>query len=297
MVWDRIQQQPKEARRWTTLTLDGYYYSRDRLNATKVIYTLLQNSRSLVELNANSLMDALLIRLQDAKRGDDTNAALPVLLRIAELGGPMGRTDMKPYRPALVPPNVSSVLQVQSAELTFQKAALCAFAAIVKNTGFVIQPYDEHQALLCGLINFHRNETDSSVRLKAEMLIGSLGAVDPEDQKHVALPMFLGIRADIPSRPLSSVSQSKSLCRIDLPDGLEILPLGAPFCNLGYNFGGATQDPSVRSDTGRNRLHNLPLDNRGALDFRGKATQLLGLNMSYTVLPAGIVASVLLRCR
>ena len=258
----------------TTLKLDGDYYSRDRLNATKLIYTLVHNSRSLVEPYTNSLMDALLIRLQDAKRSNDTNAALPVLLTIAELGGTMGRIDMKPYRPALVPLIVSSVLQVQSAEPTFQKAALRALAAIVQNTGFVIKPYDEHPALLSGLINLLRNETDSSVRLEAEMLIGSLGAVDPDDHKYAALPMFLGSRADSPSRPLTSASQSRSMYRIDLPYGLATSQWGAPSSNLGYNFRGPSQRLSGSSKTGRNRQSNVPLENRGAIDSRGRATQL-----------------------
>lgn len=197
----------------TTLKLDGEHFENDRRNATLLIYTLVHYSKRLVEPYTNALLDALLIRLQEAKQNNDSVSALPVLLTIADLGGTTNRIDMHPYLGALVPLIVSSVLQVQSAEIAFRKAALRALAALVQNTAFVIKPYAEHQALLPGLLEMLRVETDASVRMEVEALIGSLGAADPEKHKYAALPMFMGKQDS--SKPTAGESQGRSLFRLE----------------------------------------------------------------------------------
>lgn len=200
----------------TTMKFDGDYFERDRRDATKLIFALVHNSLSLIEPYTTSLMDALLIRLHEAKQINNSSSALPVLLAIAEMGGTMSRIDLKPYKAALVPLIVSSVLQVQSAKAEFRKAALRALASLVQNTGFVIKPYEDHPTLLPGLLELLRVETDAEVRMEAETLIGSLGAVDPDHHKYAALPMFLGGLITT-TRNIGSGSHCRSILKMDNP--------------------------------------------------------------------------------
>lgn len=136
------------------------------------------------------LIDVLMLRLEEAKRSHDNLAALPVLLIIAIMGGIVSRLDLNPYKDSLVPLVVSYVLESGSAELPFRRAAQCALSALVQNTGFVIWPYVEHPTLLPRLLELLRSETDAGVRLEVEKLLGSLGAVDPDEHKYASLPLL-----------------------------------------------------------------------------------------------------------
>ncbi|KAI0563309.1 hypothetical protein FGB62_43g08 [Gracilaria domingensis] len=62
-----------------------------------------------------------------------------------------------------------------------RKAALRAMTGLVQTTGFIIKPYDAHRALLPRLVQLLTVETEQDVRLEAEILIGSLEAVNSEN--------------------------------------------------------------------------------------------------------------------
>lgn len=173
-----------------SLRLDGQHFSKKRREATELIYTLVHSAQNFIDPYISVLIDALMLRLEEARRTHDTDAALPVLGTIAEMGGTISRLDLKPYRESLTPLIVSSVLEVQGVDALFRRAALRALAALVQNTGFVIKPYVEHPTLLPRLLELLRSETDAGVRLEVEALLGSLGAVDPNDHKYAALPIL-----------------------------------------------------------------------------------------------------------
>ena len=199
------------------LKFDGDFFVRARRDATALISALVHGAVTLVEPYTDVLMETLLIRLQESKQKNDVVSALPVLVIIADMGGVMNRIDLNSYRASLVPLIVSWVLQSQSAETAVRKAALRALASITQNTGYVIKPYSEHPDLLPGLLELLRVETDASVRLEAETLIGSLGAVNPDEHKYAAIPMYRGRRS---AKGSSSGSHGRSLFKLDSQPGL-----------------------------------------------------------------------------
>lgn len=174
----------------TILRFDGSHFARLRREATELINTLVHNAGYFVEPYTGIVIDALLIRLEEACDSHDTDSALPVLLTIAEMGGTTSRLDLKPYKESLIPLIVSSVLEVEANDVPFRKAGLRALAAVAQNTGFVIKPYEEHRTLLPKLLELLRIETDMDVRIEVEKLLGSLGAVDPDNHKYAALPIL-----------------------------------------------------------------------------------------------------------
>eukprot|EP00178_Gracilaria_changii_P005125 TRINITY_DN182_c0_g1_i3.p1 TRINITY_DN182_c0_g1~~TRINITY_DN182_c0_g1_i3.p1 ORF type:complete len:2630 (+),score=297.38 TRINITY_DN182_c0_g1_i3:758-8647(+) len=210
----------------TVLRLEGAHFARNRRDATILIYTLTLHAKNLVEPYTRSVMNTLLFCLREAKRRNDSSVTVPIFLTIAEMGGTMSRFDLSPFREELVPIIVSSILQFQTSEPSICKAALRALTGLVQNTGFVIKPYDAHPGLLPGLVQLLNVETDQKVRVEAETLIGSLGAVNPENHKYVNLPRFLERRQFAQSRNLSSSSQERGTLRnyASFISGVQVVP-------------------------------------------------------------------------
>ncbi|PXF45649.1 Target of rapamycin [Gracilariopsis chorda] len=197
----------------TVLRLHGNNFARNRRDATYLIYTLTCHAKHLVKPYTKAVMTLLLLCLGEAKKRNDSAAILPIYLTIAEMGGTMSPFDLSPFREKLVPQIVSSILQFQSSEPVMRKAALRALTGVVQNTGFVIKPYDAHRGLLPGLVQLLTVETDQNVRLEAEILIGSLGAVNPENHKYANLPRYLERQQFSQTRNLSIGSQDRGTLR------------------------------------------------------------------------------------
>lgn len=194
------------------LKCDGDFFARDRRQVTELLYTLVHNAPSLIMPYITALMDAILLRLQEAHRSGDISSALPALKAVADMGGTMSRIDLRPFKNQLVPLLVSAVLDAQSADSLYKIAALRALAAFVQNTALAIQPYLRHPGLLPELIQLLRSETDPKVRLTAGILLGSLGAVDPVDHKYAAIIDYSEKRKKSSADKISSGgSQSRSL--------------------------------------------------------------------------------------
>ncbi|KAI0567624.1 Phosphatidylinositol 3-/4-kinase [Gracilaria domingensis] len=210
----------------TVLRLDGTHFARNRRDATSLIYTLTLHAKNLVEPYTRSVMNTLLFCLGEAKKRNDSAVIRTIFETVAEMGGTMSRFDLSPYREELVPIIVSSILQFQSSEVVMRKAALRAMTGLVQNTGFVIKPYDAHRALLPGLVQLLTVETEQDVRLEAEILIGSLGAVNPENHKYVNLPRVLERRLYGQTRDMSSSGQERGTLRnySSFISGVQIVP-------------------------------------------------------------------------
>ncbi|CDF35341.1 unnamed protein product [Chondrus crispus] len=168
----------------TVLKCDGECFATERRRATELLYTLVHNAPGLTVPYTTTLMEALLLRLQEAHRFSDPGMALPLLKSVAELGGTMGRIDL-PFR---------------------------ALAAFVQNTAQAIKPYIEHPQLLPELIQSLQGEADEEVRLHAEILLGSLGAVDPDEHKHVAIINYRAKESSVDRMP-GGASQGHSTYR------------------------------------------------------------------------------------
>eukprot|EP00168_Porphyra_purpurea_P002178 TRINITY_DN1254_c0_g1_i5.p1 TRINITY_DN1254_c0_g1~~TRINITY_DN1254_c0_g1_i5.p1 ORF type:complete len:2806 (-),score=579.71 TRINITY_DN1254_c0_g1_i5:1523-9940(-) len=172
-----------------TLRCPGHALLHARAHAAKLLSLLIRHAPRLVTPYVRAILVALIARLRDARASGDTAAAGPVLTAVGDLAG--GGTDLRPYLADLLPLVVAS-LQLESARAEFRKAALRALSRLVQNTGCVVEPYRLFRALLPSLLRTLRFESDSSVRLDIEILLGTLGAVDPDEFKYAALPSLAG---------------------------------------------------------------------------------------------------------
>lgn len=172
-----------------TLRCPGHALLHARAHAAKLLSLLIRYAPRLVTPYVRAILVALIARLRDARASGDTAAAGPVLTAVGDLAG--GGTDLRPYLADLLPLVVAS-LQLESAQAEFKKAALRALSRLVQNTGFVVEPYRRFRALLPSLLRTLRFESDASVRLDIEVLLGTLGAVDPDEFKYAALPSLAG---------------------------------------------------------------------------------------------------------
>eukprot|EP00170_Pyropia_yezoensis_P001864 contig_7966_g1868 len=172
-----------------TLRCPGHALLHARAHAAKLLSLLIRYAPRLVTPYVRAILVALIARLRDARASGDTAAAGPVLTAVGDLAG--GGTDLRPYLADLLPLVVAS-LQLESAQAEFRKAALRALSRLVQNTGCVVEPYRRFRALLPSLLRTLRFESDASVRLDIEVLLGTLGAVDPDEFKYAALPSLAG---------------------------------------------------------------------------------------------------------
>lgn len=172
-----------------TLRCPGHALLHARAHAAKLLSLLIRYAPRLVTPYVRAILVALIARLRDARASGDTAAAGPVLTAVGDLAG--GGTDLRPYLADLLPLVVAS-LQLESAQAEFRKAALRALSRLVQNTGCVVEPYRRFRALLPSLLRTLRFESDASVRLDIEILLGTLGAVDPDEFKYAALPSLAG---------------------------------------------------------------------------------------------------------
>lgn len=172
-----------------TLRCPGHALLHARAHAAKLLSLLIRYAPRLVTPYVRAILVALIARLRDARASGDTAAAGPVLTAVGDLAG--GGTDLRPYLADLLPLVVAS-LQLESAQAEFKKAALRALSRLVQNTGYVVEPYRRFRALLPSLLRTLRFESDASVRLDIEILLGTLGAVDPDEFKYAALPSLAG---------------------------------------------------------------------------------------------------------
>ncbi|KAI0562615.1 hypothetical protein FGB62_57g03 [Gracilaria domingensis] len=92
-----------------------------------------------------------------------------------------------------------------------RKAALRAMTGLFQNTGCVIKRYDAHRALFSRFLL--TLETEQDVRLKVEILIGSLGDVNSEDHEYINLPLVLERRLYGQTRDMSSSGQERGTLR------------------------------------------------------------------------------------
>lgn len=238
----------------TILRCDGVFFDRDRREATELIYTLVHNGANLIMPYTSSLMDAILMRLQEAQRSNEPTIALPVLQALAELGGTMSRIDLGNYEAQLVPLLIVSVLEAPSAEPTYKKAAIRALTAYVQNTGQATKPYVLHSSLLSELIQLITNESDSEVRIAAGILLGSLGAVDPADNKYAAVIDYAGKKQSRAGDRLSGGdSQGSSVFRManSALHGPGYFPPGASGSQYGRNSRGSIRRSPLTQQYGQ----------------------------------------------
>lgn len=198
----------------TVLRCDGDHFYRRRHEATELINTIAQNAISFLEPYTGVLIEVFMLRIEEVRDTQRVEDALPVLLCIEAMGGLSSCLDLGPFKETIVPVIVSLIVDGQGMKTSFRTAALRALAAVVLNTGFVIKPYVDHVSLLPRLLELLRAESDATVRLEVQALLGSLGAVDPEGHKYAALPNLVSnTQVQQSTRGPGSITHGKSVLR------------------------------------------------------------------------------------
>ncbi|KAJ8906325.1 hypothetical protein NDN08_002818 [Rhodosorus marinus] len=159
-------------------------------HAAQLLSLLIQEAPRLVQPYVRPILEVLISRLAEAHMSSDIDAATPLLQAIGDFASG-GKTELKEFLADLLPLIVAS-LQVQSAEPEFRKSALRALSRMVRNTGCVIDPYRRYPTLLSSLLSTLRFEVDPAVRLEVETLLGTMGAINPEDFSSTAIPSLVG---------------------------------------------------------------------------------------------------------
>lgn len=200
----------------TVLRCDGDHFSQRRQQATELISTLVHNALYFIKPYTGVLVEAFMSRIEEARNSLSTEDALPVLQSIVAMGGLSSLLDLDPFKEVVVPVIVSLIVDGQGVNNSFRIAALKALSAIALNTGFVVKPYVDHVSLLPRLLEILRAESDATVRLEVQALLGSLGAVDPEGHKYAALPNLLASNpVHHSARGSGSVTHGKSALRTE----------------------------------------------------------------------------------
>lgn len=165
--------------------------SRLRRECTVLLQLFIREARPLVDFYSEAIMEALISRLNCARKYSDKEAAETVLKAIGDLGGISSRVNLCRYCERVVPLTVSYILDDHATDPKFCKTAIHALYKLVQCTGYVIQPYTKFARLLPGLLQLLSNESDAALRLEIETLIGCLGAVDPSNHRDAAIPSLI----------------------------------------------------------------------------------------------------------
>lgn len=87
-----------------------------------------------------------------------------------------------------------------AAEMGLQ-VSLRTLGRLIQYTGYVVEPYREHPALMDTLLKFLRTEQSATMHRETIRVLGIIGALDPYLQK-VSLAAHLHTESPVPVRPM-----------------------------------------------------------------------------------------------
>uniref|UniRef100_A0A7S1TEY1 Serine/threonine-protein kinase TOR n=1 Tax=Compsopogon caeruleus TaxID=31354 RepID=A0A7S1TEY1_9RHOD len=167
------------------LKSDGYFLRRYRSQRGHLLSIIVRDAPNLVTPYAHRIAGVAVVRIQDALARRDIEDATPLVTTVAYLSGLL--VDLSAFVEELMP-LLMRCLRLSSSEKQFRITVFHAMSNFVNNSGFVITPYIDDPTVLDSILSALKNE-DQSTREAASRLLGSLGAVDPEEFKHAALPL------------------------------------------------------------------------------------------------------------
>eukprot|EP00158_Paraphelidium_tribonemae_P009901 Partr_v1_DN28994_c0_g1_i3_m24719 putative Phosphatidylinositol 3-kinase len=156
--------------------LEYHVVSRNKEESARLLAHLIAASQRLIKPYVEPILKVLFSKLNDPSPG----VASQVLSAVGELAE-VGREDLVPYLPKLMPLLIES-LQDQSSAAK-REATLKALGQLCTNTGFVIDAYVKYPQLLSLLMNAVKTEQIPSIRREVVKVLGILGALDPYRHK------------------------------------------------------------------------------------------------------------------
>jgi len=147
---------------------------RSKEESARLLGHLIRTSRNLVTPYVSPVLKALLPKLHS---GGGTLAS-SVLATLGELSE-VGAWHITPHLQELLPLIINTLQRQAGVER--QEVAVRTLGQLVKNTGFVIDPYEQHPELLTTLLSILNAGAAVPWRFREEVLrtLGTLGALDP----------------------------------------------------------------------------------------------------------------------
>ncbi|KAF1821278.1 TOR1 phosphatidylinositol 3-kinase [Dissoconium aciculare CBS 342.82] len=152
--------------------------AQNKRESAQLISHLVKASSKLITPYVDPMVKVLLPKAADAN-ADVAATTLRALGDLAVVGG----EGMKEYIPDLMSIIIRSLQDLASPKK--REAALCTLGQLATNSGYVIEPYNDHPELLTILINIVKNEAPGDLRRETIRLMGILGALDPYKHQQV----------------------------------------------------------------------------------------------------------------
>lgn len=150
----------------------------NKRESAQLISHLVNASSKLIKPYVDPMVKVLLPKAEDA-HADVAATTLRALGDLAAVGG----DGMTAYIPDLMSIIIRSLQDLASPKK--REAALCTLGQLASNSGYVIDPYNEHPELLTILVNIVKNEAPGDLRRETIRLMGILGALDPYKHQQV----------------------------------------------------------------------------------------------------------------
>lgn len=157
--------------------------------ATRLLTVLLRSARELVAPYAAPMLHALIARLRGAaaQGGELGRVTLAALACLGELAG-VDADVVRPYLDELMPLLLRCA--TDHASKRRRLIGVQVLGQLARSTGYVIEPYRTHPALLPLLLELVRTEKDRAIRREVIKTLGILGAVDPATVATPAAPQL-----------------------------------------------------------------------------------------------------------
>ncbi|PNS15729.1 hypothetical protein CAC42_4181 [Sphaceloma murrayae] len=146
--------------------------ARSKEESAKLISCLASSAPKLIKPYVESIVHVLLPKTEDSNP-EVASACLRAIGDLAAVGG----EDMNKF----IGPLMQIILRdlQDQGSITRRFAALTTLGQLASNSGYVIQPYDDHPELLDILVNMVKSEPAGELKSTTIRLMGILGALDP----------------------------------------------------------------------------------------------------------------------
>ena len=178
----------------TILRCSTTTFAKVRAQAARLMQLVTQGYIEIVESCGERIVAVLIACLEEQLEHldeVDASVAVPILHAMADIAESV-HVDLKPHANVVLPLLTDAVLEVDTSDAEFAVASLRALARVIQNTEHVIKPLDYSPHLLPHLLTLIRSDPDVTLRLQAVILLGVIGAVDPdcEEFRYAALDSF-----------------------------------------------------------------------------------------------------------
>jgi hypothetical protein len=220
----------------TILRCSTATFTKVRAQAARLMQIVTQDYIEIVDSCGEKIVAVLIACLEEQLEyldEMDASVAIPILHAVADIAESVD-VNLKPHANVIVPLLIDAVLDVDTSDAEFGVASLRALTRVVQNTEHVIKPYEFSPYLLPHILTLIRPGPDVALRLQAVILLGVIGAVNPDckEFRYAALNSFA---------PMGSRStRADALCTQDIEALVtDIWRHCGPGHDATYAFGGS----------------------------------------------------------